>query len=196
MRIMEIPRYCPTNSYVLVSPRATVLIDTGLPSTFPRFAEALRAAGLSVSDITHMVATHFHPDHIGLMPRLSEYGIPLVVFGEQPSHLHDSDYIFARDAREHADPIDDEKVVPVGIEDSRSFLASFGIGGEVVPLPSHSPDSIGVMLDNRYAFVGDLTPLGWIDIDTPSPTSADWQRVLSYEPAVVCYGHVPTARVG
>ena len=195
IKVIGVPRYCPTNSYVIESPWATVLVDTGLPSTFSRFVEALRKVGLSVSDVTHMISTHYHPDHVGLMPRLMSYGISLVAFGVQAEHLHDADYIFARDVREHANLIDDDQVLHIGIADSRRFLGRLGIGGEVVSLPSHSPDSIGIMLDTGDALVGDLMPRSWLDIDGDVPEATDWGVVLSRDVRVVRYGHVPSERI-
>ncbi len=191
MEVIEVPRYCATNSYVVRAPQASLLIDTGFPSTLHRFNANLKQAGMPSNAITHMMATHYHPDHIGLLPSLLSYGVTLVAFGEQANHLHDSDAIFARDPKERFSPIDDRRAVSVPLTKSRAFLSSLGICGEVIPLPSHSPDSVGVVLDTGEAFVGDLTPLSWIDLGDENPVTKDWKRVLSHGPHTAYYGHAP-----
>ena len=191
MEIIEIPRYCATNSYVVRTPQASLLIDTGFPSTLHRFNASLKQSGLSSNALTHMMATHYHPDHIGLMPTLLSYGVTLVTFGEQARHLHDSDAIFARDPKERFNPIDDRKALSIPLADSRAFLASLGIDGEVVSLPSHSADSVGMVLDTGEAFVGDLTPLSWINPQEDNPIARDWKRILRHTIHTVYYGHAP-----
>lgn len=41
------------------------LVDTGLPNTLPGLLTGLKAAGVSPADITHVIITHSHGDHIG-----------------------------------------------------------------------------------------------------------------------------------
>ena len=48
-------------------------------------------------------------------------------------------------------------------KDSRAFLAALGIDGEIVSTPSHSEDSITLVLDSGDCFVGDLEPMEYMD---------------------------------
>ena len=193
--VLEIPRYCTTNSYLVRSSSACLLIDTGMASTLASFNAALETYSLSIASITHVVATHYHPDHIGLIPRLVSYGVLPIAFGNQIQHLHDSDEIYMRSPKEPFRPIEDNKVISVPFEQSRSFLSSLGIKGEVISLPSHSPDSIGIMLDTKEAFVGDLTPLNWIEITDDDPASCDWKHILEYDSHIIYYGHAPAFKL-
>ena len=189
--VLVLPRYCATNSYLVRSSSACLLIDTGMASTLASFNAALETYSLSIASITHVAATHYHPDHIGLIPRLVSYGVVPIAFGNQIQHLHDSDEIYMRSPEEPFRPIEDNNVISVPFEQSRSFLSSLGIKGEVLSLPSHSPDSIGIMLDTKEAFVGDLTPLNWIAITDDNPVSDNWKSILEYKPNVIYYGHAP-----
>ena len=47
--------------------------------------------------------------------------------------------------------------------ESREFLRSIGIEGEIISTPSHSEDSISVILDCGDCFVGDLEPYEYLD---------------------------------
>ncbi|SFR63884.1 MBL fold metallo-hydrolase [Halogeometricum limi] len=59
------------SAYVL--PDHSVLIDPGPPGdeAYERLRTGLADAGISVSDIDHVVVTHWHADHVGLAPRLA-----------------------------------------------------------------------------------------------------------------------------
>lgn len=43
----------------------------------------------------------------------------------------------------------------INCADSRAFLAGIGIDGEIISTPSHSPDSVSLVLDDGDCFVGD-----------------------------------------
>ena len=42
--------------------------------------------------------------------------------------------------------------------ESRQFLASLGLAGEIIATPGHSDDSITLILDDGFAFTGDCLP--------------------------------------
>lgn len=71
---LEIPmRFNPlgcTYSYLLRD--AAALIDTGVGTNdaFEALEEQLRSVGLATSDIEHIVLTHLHRDHVGLVERV------------------------------------------------------------------------------------------------------------------------------
>ena len=46
--------------------------------------------------------------------------------------------------------------INLSFKDSRAFLSRLGIGGEIIPTPGHSEDSISMVLDEGIAFTGDL----------------------------------------
>ena len=79
----------------------------------------------------------------------------------QLEYVHYSDRIFARDGIPY-EPIDETKAVIISFEDSRKFLNGIGISGEIISTPSHSPDSISVILDDSCCIVGDLEPVEYL----------------------------------
>jgi len=49
------------------------------------------------------------------------------------------------------------------VRESRDLLSCMGIHGRIVHTPSHSEDSISLVLDDGNCFVGDLEPLEYLD---------------------------------
>ena len=73
---------------------------------------------------------------------------------------------------------------------SRKFLLEIGIRGEIVSTPSHSRDSISLILDDGDCFVGDLEPLQYLDAyESNEQLKADWDRIMSYSPEMIYYAH-------
>ena len=152
-------RYGNTNTFLITGDSGTLLVDTDYAGTMPAFYKAIKSIGIKVSDITYVLATHYHPDHMGLISELMEQGVQLLVMETQKDAIHDSDRIFAKDPSLGYRPIDGDQAQILSFEDSRAFLAKLGIAGCIIPLKSHSADSIAVLLDDGTFLVGDLEPL-------------------------------------
>ena len=59
------------NSAIYVSPGAKILIDAGSSAKY--ITSCLSKLGLCPGDLTHIVLTHAHSDHISALPVLSKY---------------------------------------------------------------------------------------------------------------------------
>lgn len=62
---LESPSHLVANAYLLRSGDALALFDTGFTHTTDALQEGLRELGLTLADLTHVVYTHTHPDHLG-----------------------------------------------------------------------------------------------------------------------------------
>jgi len=172
-----------------------LLVDTDMAGTLPMLYKALKAADIRVNEIDYVLATHYHPDHMGLISALMEQGVKLLLMDVQRDFVHYSDGIFARDRRLGYTPIDERRAVVVSCEESRSFLRRLGIDGEICRTPSHSEDSVSLFLDNGNCFVGDLDPIGYLPGYADNvQLEADWELVIAREPKVVYYAHTPAER--
>jgi len=62
------------NSYLIRSKDKRLLIDTGLnfPQAFQSLCRGLSEAGTKPEELTEILLTHFHVDHVGLIPRFKE----------------------------------------------------------------------------------------------------------------------------
>ncbi|GGO26557.1 MBL fold metallo-hydrolase [Deinococcus humi] len=59
------------NCYLLVRGDRVLLIDTGKAEHFPHLQAALATLGKTAADVTALIATHGHPDHIGSAHRFT-----------------------------------------------------------------------------------------------------------------------------
>ena len=117
-------------------------------------------------------------------------GVQLLLINIQKSYIHFADEIFRRDKRLEYDPINTDNSVIINCKDSREFLKNIGVEGEIISTPSHSKDSISLILDNGICFVGDLEPIEYLDAyDSNIKLKSDWDLVMSYNPKMIYYAH-------
>ena len=102
-------KYGNTNTFFIKGSKANILIDTDYAGTLYAFYKALKEAGLKVSDITYLLATHYHPDHIGLVSELMDQGVKLLILESQLPYVHYSDPIFAKEPYLNYKAIDESK---------------------------------------------------------------------------------------
>ena len=165
------------------------MVDTDYAGTLPAFYRAIKHARVKASDVSYVLATHYHPDHMGLIPELMKQGVKLLLIDTQVDSVHFSDYIFARD-RVPFEPIDEAKATVITCAESKEFLAGIGISGEIISTPSHSPDSVSLLLDDGDCIVGDLQPREYLAAyEQDNALKAGWDAVLRYRPRRILYAH-------
>lgn len=118
-------------------------------------------------------------------------GVILLLVDIQKSMVHFSDRIFDRDRPPYS-TIDETASEVISCAESRSFLARAGIQGEIIRTPSHSEDSISIVLDSGDCFVGDLEPQEHLAGYEDNPAlRSDWDSILSFNPRRIFYAHAP-----
>ena len=186
-------KYGNTNTYFIRGAKGSILLDTDYAGTLQMFYKEIKKNGISLKDITYILVTHYHPDHMGLIGELVTMGVKFLVMDTQVPNLHFSDDIFSRDKTLRFLPsVPEDKAEVIACKDSRAFLAALGIDGEIISTPSHSEDSITLVLDGGDCFVGDLEPMEFMDgFEENSALQSDWKKVMSFSPRVIHYGHAP-----
>ena len=188
--MIKLIKYGNTNTFYIENGGNGILVDTDWAGTLNKFYKEIKRNGVVFSNIKYVIATHYHPDHMGLISNLMELGIKLVVFDVQRDHIHYSDEIFGRDKSLNYSPIIDSQADVISCTGSRYFLSLLNINGEIIYTPGHSDDSISLILDEGIAVVGDLDPIDFIDsYDDNQKLNESWKRILYFQPKVIYYGH-------
>ena len=188
-------KYGNTNTFLIKGSKANILVDTDYAGTLYAFYKALKDTGLKVSDINYLLATHYHPDHIGLVSELMDQGVKLLILESQLPYVHYSDPIFAKEPYLNYKAIDESKAQILRFSDSSAFLSSIGIDGDILPAPSHSEDSIIVTLENGTVIAGDLEPFEYLEAyEDNKALKTDWDMILSLNPKRVLYAHANDKR--
>ncbi len=172
-----------TNSYLLQTGQRYVLVDTGYEENWDRLCKRLKELNVSLSDISHLVLTHHHDDHCGLLNRLvqTNNGIRIVMSSRAREFLakgandrtHGAGYVNRRvnlilSLLRRLNKSFDERWAnhpfPPYLSSARDILiqgdtdlAALGIAlnGKIIETPGHTTDSISVLLDDGSCFVGD-----------------------------------------
>ncbi len=184
--------YDSTNYYVVETDKAKLLIDIGWPDTLPKLLHALKRIGMSLSGITHLLVTHYHPDHAGLAQVLKQKGVKLIVLENQVTAIPTlKQYIKSK--YDYVDIALDDNV-RVHTTESRPFLRSLGIDGEIIVTPGHSDDSVTLILDTGVAFTGDL-PLVPVSEDPAHPAQQSLDHIRAHNVHVIYPGHGPVRQL-
>ena len=184
-------RYGNTNTFFIQGDGCGLLVDTDYAGTIRVFYKALKANGVGISDITYVLATHYHPDHIGLISELTERGVRLLLADVQRGQVHYSDHIFEKDGIPYR-PIDETSATLISCDESRAFLREMGISGELIHTPSHSEDSVSLVLDCGDCIVGDLEPYEYLEAyEDNTVLKSDWEKIFTHRPKRVFFAHMP-----
>jgi glyoxylase-like metal-dependent hydrolase (beta-lactamase superfamily II) len=183
-------RYGNTNTFYIPGSDGGLLVDTDWAGTLPLFFKAIKTAGIEMKAITTLLVTHYHPDHMGLAGELQRLGVKLLVVDVQRLFVHASDEIFARDKHLSYRAVDESAAAVISCAESRDVLKRLGIDGEILHTPSHSEDSVSLVLDDGICFVGDLEPLAYLAGYNENPAlKSDWEQLMRRRPRRVLYAH-------
>ncbi|NIS82801.1 MAG: MBL fold metallo-hydrolase [Anaerolineales bacterium] len=154
-----------TQAYLLEFDAGMILVDAGVPGSKNRILAKM--AAINREDLRLILITHAHYDHYGSAAALRRLtGAPVAI------HLYDRDAMArgetslgairgrGRIVRPFLPVLN--RLVPVEptkadviLEDGDS-LEEFGINAFVLHTPGHTMGSISLIVEGRYAFVGDL----------------------------------------
>jgi hydroxyacylglutathione hydrolase len=138
------------------------LIDTGVRGSEQTIFEYVRATGRQPSDISRIILTHAHPDHVGAA-RAIVVGTGAAVFAHPAERAWIEDVELQ--ARQRPVPgfgalVEGSVRVDHQVEDGEILELGGGLRLEVLHTPGHSPGSISLFVPQDGAAIsGDAVPL-------------------------------------
>ena len=149
----------------LVKGTRPILIDCGTPGNKTRLVDQLCYAGVAPSDLALIVVTHVHSDHVGSLPAMKALSeAPVAVHALEADALQ-----MGRNAALVPNSVLARAAIPLlklqkplaGVKpelmiDGVFDLREYGVIGEILPTPGHTPGSLSVVLEGGEAIVGDL----------------------------------------
>ncbi len=158
--IVQIPLRL-SNAY-LIKTRTPVLVDAGTYGDMPELERQLLENGVTMRDLRLVIVTHAHADHAGLAADLRQRTGAQIVLGEgdvaQAERGRNDDLkptSFVAGLLKPTIPPNFPEFRPDRAVSAPLDLAPWGITGQVVQMPGHTPGSLVVVLSNHAAFVGD-----------------------------------------
>ncbi len=149
-------------SYILLAPASIILIDAGVAGSEQQIFDQIRLAGRRPEEVSLLVLTHAHPDHIGAARAIREAtGCCISAHPADRGWIEDT----ALQDRERPVPGFSRLVggpVPVGriLADGEIIPLGDGSAIEVIHTPGHSPGSVSFLLrPDMVLFSGDAIPV-------------------------------------
>jgi glyoxylase-like metal-dependent hydrolase (beta-lactamase superfamily II) len=148
--------------YLIYGTNGVCLIDAGVASAEEKIFDYLRKTDRKVQDISLIIQTHAHPDHIGATRTIkAETGCSVAVHPAEKAWIENVQL----QARERPVPGFDSLVagsvaVDRTLEDGEIFDLGCGLKLQIFHTPGHSRGSISILLLGYMAlFSGDAVPI-------------------------------------
>ena len=114
-------KYGNTNTFYISGNNCGLLLDTDYAGTLHAFYKTLKKNGIDTKAVSCVLATHYHPDHMGLISDFMNQGVKLLLVDVQKPYIHFSDAVFEKDKLPYL-PINAASAIVITCEESRSFL--------------------------------------------------------------------------
>jgi hydroxyacylglutathione hydrolase len=151
------------NIHIVDAGAKRLMIDAGKHGDEATLVAAMQAEGIDPRSIDYLIITHGHTDHAGGARYFKEHFGTRIIAGRADQAMLASgknaalcsttvlaSFLKPSIQRESYPPVSADIWVAEALD-----LAAFGAKGRIVSLPSHTPGSIAVLIDDQ-AFVGDL----------------------------------------
>lgn len=161
------------NCYLVVADEGIVLIDAGLPRTWPRLTGALASVGATPADLAGVVLTHGHFDHVGMCDRLSSEHHVATHVHEKDQRLARHPYRYSHEAPRTPYPFRHPAAIPTlarmtaagalwvkGVQAHADVMPGtrLDLPGDLIPVwsPGHTAGHCGYLMEDRgILFSGD-----------------------------------------
>jgi glyoxylase-like metal-dependent hydrolase (beta-lactamase superfamily II) len=175
--------------YLIAAPEL-VLIDSGAGRSFPDLVQNIKSLGFDPQELTTIIVTHAHIDHIGALRQFQDgFGVQIVAHELDADALETGKGTFA----ELYDMPYEPCKVDVRINKPEQELSCGPYQLKLVHIPGHTPGSIAVYVDmqgKRVLFGQDLHgpyyPEWGADL---AQAELSLQKLLKLNADILCEGH-------
>ena len=193
-----------SQAYLIESPDGLVLVDTGGPGNASKILGKMKDIGRA--DLRLILITHGHFDHYGSAGVLRRRtGAPIAVHRADAEAMAEGE---TRLGEVRSWGRLGKALLPVArliwrtegtpadmLVDEGFSLEAFGIQAKILHMPGHTPGSIGLVVEGRYVFAGDLLS-SRPRLHPQSYYASDWdqvarslERLKKMDPSMVFPGH-------
>ena len=193
------------NAYLVRGDKGSVLVDTGFPGMEDTILDKLSKSGVSPEEISLILLTHGHPDHAGSAAALKKrLGVPVAIHAQEAdwartglSEIPQPIRLFGRLVKAITKP-EFPSFEPDILLEEGTTLKEYGLTGEILHTPGHSPGSISLLLPDGDTLVGDVMAGGFVRENKPDyPFLAEdvplvrksIQKLMGRAPARLYFGH-------
>ncbi len=150
------------NAYVIRG-RRHVLVDTGFPGMAETLLRELKKRDIAVGDISLILLTHGHPDHAGSAAALRKHlNVPVAIHTREaewmrsghthlPHPIRPFGYVVKAITKPNIDPFEPDVLLEEGMD-----LTYYGIEGQIIHTPGHSPGSVSFLHPDGECIAGDV----------------------------------------
>jgi glyoxylase-like metal-dependent hydrolase (beta-lactamase superfamily II) len=191
------------NNYIIKTSKGYIVVDTGYAGNYNRFCKKLKKHRISFDEIKFIFITHAHDDHVGLLNELiRNTHATLIMHSESPERLivgHNkygggypnllAKFFFGimslLGKGKHEFPVvkvDNDTLLWNG---KNQFFKEMGIELEIISLPGHTSDSIGLLTNDGILLCGDASMNGFpsikrniIWIENLEDYKKSWNRMI------------------
>ncbi len=191
--VIEIPLGVLTKVFLIRAEAGVVLVDAGNPHQDALILAALEVHNVAPEDIKLILITHGHTDHFGSAKAMREAtgaavaihaaDVEALTTGANPDAWSKPTgplLAFLMGLGIHLPAAGDEAILKPDITFTEAWrLDEYGIAGEVVPAPGHTPGSSVVLLDDGPAILGDLLSANRLT-RRPAPPLVAWDLARNW----------------
>lgn len=187
MKVVQLT-YKSANCYLIPANEGWIMVDTGWPDTFSQLLQLLYQNNIPVNEVDYLIITHFHPGHAGLTQNLKDLGTNLILHESQLPYYNRLNTFFKKNPKANFKDITNNNNIVINNSDSRSFFESLNIHGELLSTPGHSDDSISLVIDDKFAFIGDL-PTIFKPEEYNTVVADSWNMIQQHNVKTIYPGH-------